>query len=437
MVALMVPGRAGDAPVSFRRDIQPILRASCVACHKPSKEKGELDVTTHAALLKGGKHQDAVIPGSPERSRLIRDVSGSLPVMPEEGEPLLPAEIAVLARWIAAGAPDDSPAAGSAAAQAAPVYTRLPAVSALAWAPGGALLAVAAHNEVLLFAEGASSARTRLRGDAARVESLAFSADGRRLASAGGTPSEFGEICIWNPVDGRLLRAIRTSTDVVHGVSFSDDGSLVAVGCADKLVRVFSVESGEERMRCDNHIDWVLATAFTHDGQRVVSASRDRALKLIDLATGRLIDDVSIPREPLLSLARHPDKDLVAFGGAEGQIRLNRMEPRGGRLAEGDNKELSFVRELGRLNGSVSALAFNREGNLLAAVSLRGDARVLDAADGKKVSTLKTTAAPLFAVAFHPTLAEVAAAGFDGKVRVFNPKDGSPIREFDCVPLSP
>ena len=438
IVVLVLGGSLGVArsvPVSFRQQIQPILRANCVACHKPARDKGGLDVTTYAGLMRGGKHGEAVVVGKPERSRLIRDVSGEAPLMPEEGEPILAEEVALLSRWIAEGAVDDTDVSHSAGRRAEPVYERLPVVSALAWSPAGDVLAVAAHREVLLFGEGSEEPSHRLMGDASRVESVIFSSSGRLLAASGGSPSEFGEIQIWDVARGALVRSIRTSSDVVHGVSFSDDEKQVAVGCADKLVRVFSVATGEERMRCDNHIDWVFATAFTRDGARVVSASRDRALKLIDVGSGRLIDDVNVPRSPLTCVARHPGQDLVASGSVDGQVMLHRMEPRGGRLAEGDNKELSFVREIPRGSGSISAVSFDRAGELLAVVSQRGEARVFSVSDGKKLSTLKTNGTPLFAVAMHPVRGEVAVAGMDGMIRVFDVKEGLERRGWASVPL--
>lgn len=435
LVGLASDSVAQAVPVSFRQQIQPILRANCVACHKPTKDKGGLDVTTHAALMRGGKHGETVVAGKPERSRLIRDVSGAAPTMPEEGEPILPEELALLTRWIAEGAVDDTATALSVAGRLAPVYERLPVVSALAWSPAGDVLAVAAHREVLLFRDGEEAPATRFMGDAARVESVAFSVSGRLLAVGGGSPSEFGEIQLWDVLRGVLVRSIRTSSDVVHGVSFSDDEKQVAVGCADKLVRVFSVETGEERMRCDNHIDWVFATAFTRDGARVVSASRDRALKLIDVASGRLVDDVNVPRSPLTCVVRHPGQDLVASGSVDGQVILHRMEPRGGRLAEGDNKELSFVREIPRGSGSISALSFDRTGELLAVVSQKGEARVFSVSDGKKISTLKTNGAPLFGVAMHPVRGEVAVAGMDGMIGVFDARSGLEKRAWGSVPL--
>jgi len=433
---LLLPSvvRSEDSPVSYHRDIVPLLRANCIGCHKASKNKGGLDLSNHAALSKGGKHGLALKPGKPEDSRLIKDISGTEPVMPEEGEALTAAEVALITRWIAQGAKDDTPAGVvSHKLSAPPTYQRLPSIPALAWSPDGSVLAVAGHHEVLLHAGDGSAIIARLVGESPRVESLAFSRDGKLLAVAGGAPSEYGEIQLWDVAARKLARSIKTSTDSVYGVSYSPDGSRVAVGCADKLVRVFTAADGKEIMKCDNHIDWVFATAFSHDGKQLLSASRDRALKLIDIASGRLIDDVNSPREPLQCLARHPSEDLVAYGSTDGSIRLNKIAPRGGRLAEGDNKENSFVREFGRLPAPVTALAFSADGESLAAVSAKGDARIYKVTDGKTIATLKTPPSALFSIAFHPKEKLVATAGYDGQIRFFETAKGAEVKVFDSV----
>ena len=72
-------------PVSYHRDIVPLLKRSCTGCHHPGKLKGELDVTTYAAFLKGGKHGAAFKAGAPKDSRVIEEISGDEPSMPKEG----------------------------------------------------------------------------------------------------------------------------------------------------------------------------------------------------------------------------------------------------------------------------------------------------------------------------------------------------------------
>jgi WD40 repeat protein len=293
-------------------------------------------------------------------SELFLQLDGAEPEMPKDADPLTAAEIATIQRWLAEGANDDTPADPGVAHHltAPPTYRSAPAIAAIAWSANPAVLAVAGWHEVVLRSADGEQLLGRLVGESPRVESLAFSPDGSTLAVAGGAPSEYGEVQLWNVAEKKLTRSIKAGTDCVYGISWSPDGTKIAIGCPDKLVRVFAVADGREIMRCDNHIDWVFATAWSHDGARLVSASRDRAIKLIDVASGLLIDDLAKAREPLLCIARHPTEDLVAFGSDAGQVRLHKIAPRGGRLAEGDDKEESSVREFERLNGPVHSLAF-------------------------------------------------------------------------------
>ncbi len=100
---------AQDKPVSYTKDIVPIIKASCEKCHNPKKAKGKLDMTTYALFKKGGKEGQPWVDGDPDKSMIIKMVSGKEPEMPEEGDPLKPEQIALLSRWIKEGAKDDTP----------------------------------------------------------------------------------------------------------------------------------------------------------------------------------------------------------------------------------------------------------------------------------------------------------------------------------------
>ena len=428
---------AGAQEVSFFHDVRPILRANCVGCHKPGKLKGGLDLTSHAALLKGGKSGSAVKLGHADDSELFSQIDGPEPEMPKDAEPLNAAEIATIQRWIAEGAKDDTTADPGAAhhLDAPPVYRSAPAIAALAWSPDGSVLAVAAWHEVILRSGDGEQLIARLVGDSPRVESLAFSPDGKMLAVAGGAPSEYGEVQLWDVAEKKMSRSIKSSTDCFFGISWSPDAGKVAVGCADKLVRVFSVANGGETMRCDNHIDWVFGTAWSRDGTRLVSASRDKAVKLIEVASGHLIDDLAKPRDPLLCVARHPTEDLVAFGSDTGEVRLHKIAPRGGRLAEGDDKEESAVREFERLPGPANAVAFSLDGTLLAATGAKGETRIWTSADGKRVAQIQSPGCALFALAFSHDGTRLATAGGDGQLRIYDAKTGKMMKTLAPVPV--
>lgn len=111
-VAALAGGAAAqdkDAPVSYTKDVVPILKASCYECHNPKKLKGKLDMSTYALLMKGGKQKSPILPGDPDKSILIQSVIGDEPEMPEKGDKLKPEQIAILSKWIKQGAKDDTP----------------------------------------------------------------------------------------------------------------------------------------------------------------------------------------------------------------------------------------------------------------------------------------------------------------------------------------
>ena len=98
---------AAEVPVDFARDIQPLLVSRCYDCHGPEKPKGGLHLTSKPHALRGGESgEPALIAGASARSLLLQRVltADEDDVMPQKGERLTPAEIAVLRRWIDEGA---------------------------------------------------------------------------------------------------------------------------------------------------------------------------------------------------------------------------------------------------------------------------------------------------------------------------------------------
>ena len=99
-----------ENPNIYSDVVMRILDNTCVSCHNPNKQKGELLMTSLDQLFRGGEHGPAVVPGDLEKSLLVRRIR--LPKededhMPPEGKtPLSELEINILERWIALGAPD-------------------------------------------------------------------------------------------------------------------------------------------------------------------------------------------------------------------------------------------------------------------------------------------------------------------------------------------
>lgn len=452
--------RAADSavPVSFAKDLRPLLNANCNACHKPDKSKAELDMTTYPSLMKGSKKGAVVVPGDPKKSKLLALCSGPEPEMPPEGEgkPLTKDQLALVERWISQGAKDDTLAPGTAKVEP-PVYTVPPAVTSLAWSPDGQVLAVAGYHEVLLHKGDGSALLARLVGESPRVEAIAFSKDGSMIGVAGGAPGEFGQVQIWDAKTHKARKVFQPSADSLYGLSFAPDGKTVAVGGADKVARRISVDDGTIVTDFRAHADWVLTTAFTLDGKQMVTGGRDKAMKLVDVETGRFVDDINNPLEQIVCMARHPKEEQVVYGGDLGVARVYRISDNQGRTAGRNDTNLLTTFE--RLPAAVTACAFSPDGSRIA-LGTTGEVRVYDAkgtppapamqkrpagrqgkkpatppAANKAVMTLDGFAGPVFAIAYKPDGSVLAAAGHDGQVRLFDAASGELTKAFVPVPI--
>jgi WD40 repeat protein len=431
--------KAGEEAVSYHRQVRPLVQRNCVGCHQPAKTLGKLLMTSYEAFAKGGLTGEPWVPGKPAESLVVWYLRGTheKQVMPQGG-PALPADqIALIERWIAQGAKDDTPEAfkKTLVAKGPPKYRAPVPVNAMAFAPDGSALAVAGYREVLIHNPEGGEIVSRLVGLSERIETVVFSPDGKLLAVAGGSAGRFGELQIWDWREKKLLRSVIPSFDTIYGASFSPDGKRVSFGCADNSARVVETATGKQVLRIDHHQDWVFGTALSLDNKHIITAGRDRALKLCESDTGSFIDNITTITPGLLGgglrgLVRRPDKDDYLTAGEDGIPKLYKMIRTSARQI-GDDANL--IRNFEKLDGRVEGLCFSADGKLCAACG-PGGTKVYGTDDGKTVATLpaKTT---LYAVALRPDGKAVAVAGLDGLVRTYSLPDGRPIKEFVPVPL--
>ena len=352
-------------------------------------------------------------------------------------EPLTDEEVALFRRWILEGAKDDTPTDADQTDEEVPVYTVPPVISALTFSPDGNILAVSGVREILLYDTDNFEIKGRLVGKARKIQSIVYTPDGKTIGVAGGSPAQFGEVQLWDATSSKLIKTIRSTYDTIYGLSFSPDAKRVAFGSSDKTVRVISIDDEKELVKFDNHGDWVFGTVFSTDGTHFVSCSRDTALKLVEVDTGSFVDDVNSSNKgygEINAIARHPHADQVISVGEDRIPRLYRMFRETRR--DVGNTDFNLIRAYEAQAGSIDSVTFSAEmSNKFAVGSSAGEVRIYNVSDGKRLLTMEADTVSVFAVAFHPEGTQLAAGGFDGKVRIFDAQTGEPLKVFMSVPI--
>ena len=453
-----------SGPVSYFKEVRPILQQNCQGCHQPAKAQGGYVMITHADLLKvSDSGKPGIAPGKPEASYLLDEirVKDNKAEMPKNGSPLTAKQYETIEKWIREGAKDDTPVSAKAVAIDAehpPVYQSPPVIASVAYSPDGKLLAVTGYHEILLYKTSDWTLDARLVGLSERVQSLAFSTDGKQLAAAAGDPGRFGEVQIWNVEKRKLIVAAPLTFDTLYGVSWAPDGSMVAVGCTDNTLRGVSPTTGKQVLQMGTHADWVLSTVFSQDGQHIASVGRDMSMKLTEVATQRFVDNVTsitpgALKGGLIALDRRPMKekkmakvpgdtpnaparvyDELVAGGSDGTPRLYKMHREVKREIGDDSNKL---RQYEPMLGRISAIKFDTDGTRFAATSGldgKGEVSVYDVTSGKRTAKCEQVTGPAYTVAWSPDGKQLASGGFDGTVWIHDPATGKVVKSFTVMP---
>jgi mono/diheme cytochrome c family protein len=96
---------ASAPPISFDKDVKPVLERHCLSCHGETMQSGKFDLRSRDSALQGGARGSDIVPGDAAASRLYRRVAGlERPSMPAQAEPLPAEQIAAIKQWIDEGA---------------------------------------------------------------------------------------------------------------------------------------------------------------------------------------------------------------------------------------------------------------------------------------------------------------------------------------------
>ena len=208
---------------------------------------------------------------------------------------------------------------------------------------------------------------------------------------------------------------------VVTALGLQANGELVATAGDDHLVRVWNRETGELAARLEGHIDWIRTAAFTPDGKELITAGNDRRIYRWDVNNQWQRTMLAEHDQAVVSLAIHPAGDRIAVVGFDGRLRVYDLS--GETLAEWacPCKDMRTV-------------IFSPDGIQLAAAGRNGKIAIWNSGTGEELVKFEAHRQRIRALVYTIDGERLISAGEDRMIKGWNPRTGTELFSLNSSP---
>lgn len=156
----------------------------------------------------------------------------------------------------------------------------------------GVMIAKPSHNTIRLWDITTRQEKKILKGHTEGVKSVAFSPDGRTLASG----SWDRTVRLWDVATGNQKKVLKGHQKSINNIAFSADGRMLATASRDNTVRLWDTITGKHKKTLTGHTAEVNGAAFSPDGQTIATWSNDRTVRLWNVNNGRFKKALKVPK---------------------------------------------------------------------------------------------------------------------------------------------
>lgn len=304
-----------------------------------------------------------------------------------------------------------------------------PPVTAVAYHPDGKLLAAGSYGEVLLIDPAKGEVVGQLDGQTDRVTALAFSKTGDRLAVGSGKPGKSGEIRVYQIKNGNATPQASTAaehSDIVYALAFSPDGKQLASAGYDRVIQVVDPANPKTKLHeLKDHSDTVYGLSFHPNGKLLASCAADRAVKVWDVAANKRLYTLSDPTDWVHTVAWSPDGKHLAAAGIDKSIRVWTADADGGKL----------VYSVFAHTQPVTRLVYSKDGKTLYSIGEGPNIKSWNTATMKEIFVHPPQAETMLCLALSPDQKQLAVGFFDGKLKLIEADTGKTTAE--PLPVKP
>jgi len=393
-------------PVDFEREILPVLKANCLACHNQTSSKADLILETPQTIQKGGESGPAVVPGKPAESLIFQSASHQKrPLMPPRdnkvaASELKPEELGLLKLWIEQGAKGEVRNTVPVEWRAVPKI--LQPSYAVALTPDGQFAACSRANQIAIYhlpstqlvARLVDSKGAKTAAHLDLVQSLDFSPDGERLAS-----SAFREVKIWRRSQEMRWVAVAPSNSVVAAIAPSQKA--MALLNSSNEVEILNLRSNGVHLHFES--DQIQEIALSPDTRWLAAAGQSNTLALATLPAGTVTTNIAVQAQHLAWLATN----VFAFSTVSNAIEVWSEASSG-----------NWERLNGLPAGKAAVTALHGIGDRLLVGTTEGRVELWDVKAAKTLQTFKQESA-ITGLALSKDGQRIAAAGSNKVVKLW------------------